>query len=138
MMPQFSNISKQRLLTCHTDLQMIFNYVIKSFDCSIICGHRTQAVQNKAFEDGFSQLKFPNSKHNTSPSLAVDVVPYPVEWKNVNRMRYFIGFVKGVARMLKDYGQIDYELKTGIDWDNDTVLKDTRFKDFPHFELKMK
>jgi len=134
-MPKFSNSSQAKLATCNPELQMIFNYVIRYFDCTIICGYRDKEAQDKAFNDGFSKVKFPNSKHNQHPSNAVDVVPYPIEWENVDRMRYFIGFVKGVAKMLLKYGQIDHELKTGIDWDNDFVLKDQRWNDFPHFEL---
>lgn len=134
-MPSFSNSSKAKLATCNPELQMIFNYVIRDFDCTIVCGYRDKEAQDKAFKDGFSKVKFPNSKHNRHPSNAVDCVPYPIEWENVDRMRYFIGFVKGVAKTLLRYGQIDHELKTGIDWDNDTILKDQRFNDFPHFEL---
>jgi len=136
-MPQFSNTSKKRLATCHQDLQTIFHYVIKYFDCTIICGHRDQEAQNKAYDDGFSRVRFPGSKHNFSPSMAVDVVPWPIEWDNIERMKYFAGYVMGVAKMLKDYGAISHELISGLDWDNDTILKDTTFKDHPHFQLKI-
>jgi len=136
MMSKFSKTSKERLKTCHIDLQTLFNYVIKYFDCSIICGYRGKEAQDRAFDNGFSQLRWPNSKHNEQPSLAVDVVPWPIEWENMDRMRYFIGFVKGVAQMLRDCGQIEHEIVTGIDWDNDSILKDQRFNDFPHFQIK--
>jgi len=134
-MPSFSDSSKAKLATCNPELQMKVNYVIQYFDCTIVCGYRNKEAQDKAFKNGFSKVKFPNSKHNRHPSNAVDVCPYPIEWENVERMRYFIGFVKGIAKMLLKYGQTDYELITGIDWDNDTILKDQRFNDFPHFEL---
>ncbi len=136
-MPKFSEASKKKLETCDPNLQILFNYVIKYFDCTIICGERNKKDQNKAFADGFSTVKYPNSKHNGSPSEAVDCVPYPIEWENVNRMRYFIGFVKGVAKMLKMYNAMDEEIVTGLDWDNDTILTDQRFNDFPHFEVKL-
>lgn len=136
-MPAFSTISKQRLATCHQDLQTIFNYVIRDFDCSIICGQRGEYEQNKAYDDGFSKVRFPKSKHNFSPSMAVDVVPWPIEWDNLNRMKYFAGYVMGIAKMLKGYGNIKYDLITGLDWDNDTILKDTTFLDHPHFQLKI-
>jgi len=136
-MAQFSRISKERLETCHQDLQTIFNYVIKYFDCSIICGHRDAESQNKAYDDGFSKVRFPASKHNYEPSLAVDAVPWPIEWDNTDRMKYFAGFVMGIAQMLKDYGAITHDLVTGLDWDDDTILKDTTFKDHPHFQLKI-
>lgn len=134
-MPHFSNISKKRLTTCHQDLQTIFNYVIKYFDCTIVCGQRDEKAQNKAYDDGFSKVRYPNSKHNKFPSIAVDVVPYPIEWDNTERMKYFAGQVMGIAIMLKEYGVISHDLISGLDWDNDTILKDTTFKDHPHFQL---
>ncbi len=69
--------------------------------------------------------------------MAVDVVPWPIEWNNVKRMKYFAGYVMGIARMLKDYGAIEHELISGLDWDGDTILKDTTFVDHPHFQLKI-
>ena len=135
-MPKFSKLSKARLESCDPELQTLFNYVIKYFDCKIICGKRDKKAQNRAFAKGFSTVQYPNSKHNKTPSQAADVIPYPIEWENTDRMRYFIGFVKGVAQMLKDYGSMEKEIITGIDWDNDTILKDQRFNDIPHFQIK--
>ena len=135
-MPQFSKSSKEKLESCDPELQTLFNYVIKTFDFTVICGERNKTAQNKAFADGFSTVQYPHSKHNSSPSEAVDCVPFPISWENTDRMRYFIGYVKGIARMLKDYGAMEVEITTGIDWDNDTILKDQRFNDFPHFEIK--
>ena len=135
-MPKFSESSMQKLRTCDPNLQILFNYVIRYFDCTVVCGERAETEQNKAFADGFSTVQYPNSKHNSSPSEAVDVVPYPIQWNNTDRMRYFIGFVKGVAQMLKEYGTMDKEIVTGVDWDNDTFLKDQRWNDFPHFQIK--
>ena len=135
-MASFSKTSRKRLDTAHKDLQTLFNEVIKHFDCSILCGERGEEAQMKAFNDGFSKVKYPDSKHNKQPSLAVDAVPFPIEWKNTDRMRFFIGFVLGVAKMLKEEGKIKSNIISGIDWDNNTVLKDTRFQDFPHFQIK--
>ena len=135
-MPYFSKSSKNKLETCDPELQTLFYYVIKYFDCTVVCGERGREEQEHAFQNGFSTKQYPNSKHNSSPSEAVDVVPYPIEWENTDRMRYFIGFVKGVAQMLYDYGAMEKEITTGIDWDNDTILKDQRLKDCPHFQIK--
>ena len=135
-MPNYSNSSKEKLESTHQDLQTIFHYVIKHFDNTIVCGERTREKQEEAFDNGFSKVHYPNSKHNSHPSMAVDSVPYPIEWENVNRMRVYAGYVLGIARMLKDYGDISHELRWGGDWDSDTVLKDQRFNDFPHFELR--
>jgi len=135
-MPYFSKSSKNKLETCDPELQTLFNYVIKYFDCTIVCGIRGREEQEHAFQNGFSTVQYPNSKHNSSPSEAVDVVPYPIEWENIDRMRYFIGFVKGVARMLYDYGAMEKEITSGLDWNDNTILTDQRFNDFPHFEIK--
>ena len=135
-MAKFSKSSKEKLESCDPNLQILFNYVIRYFDCTVVCGERAEGEQNKAFADGFSTVQYPNSKHNSSPSEAVDVVPYPIEWNNTDRMRYFIGFAKGIAKMLKEYGTMDKGITTGIDWDNDTILTDQRFNDFPHFQVK--
>ena len=39
-MPAFSQRSKDRLATCHPDLQRVMNKVVERYDISIICGHR--------------------------------------------------------------------------------------------------
>jgi len=135
-MPHFSKSSISKLKTCDPELQTLFNYVIKYFDCTVVCGERGREEQDHAFQNGFSTVQYPNSKHNENPSQAVDVVPWPIQWNNTDRMRYFIGFVKGVAQMLKDYGSMEVEITTGIDWDNDTTLTDQRFNDFAHFQTK--
>jgi len=134
--PKFSIRSLDRLSECHLDLQILFKVIIKYWDCSIICGRRNKVDQDSAYDKGFSTVKYPDSKHNQNPSLAVDVIPYPIEWKNTNRMRVFSGFVLGIAKRLKEEGVIDSEIIWGGDWDNDTVLKDQRFDDFPHFQIK--
>jgi peptidoglycan L-alanyl-D-glutamate endopeptidase CwlK len=134
-MPKFCEKSKSNLKTCHFDLQIIFNNVIKYFDCSIICGHRNFEDQDKAYQAGLSQLKFPNSSHNLMPSLAVDAAPYPIVWTDVNRIRYFAGFVMGVAETLRLQKIITHKLRWGGDWDRDTELKNNHFNDLVHFEL---
>lgn len=128
-MPRFGKRSRTNLSQCHKDLQRLFNEVIKRFDCSIICGHRDKKAQDKAYEQGFSKLEFPFSKHNKKPSEAVDAVPYPIDWDNVKRMYYFAGYVRGIAEKL------NIKIRTGADWDGDFEIKDQKFHDVPHFEL---
>lgn len=134
-MPKYSDTSKRRLATCHKDLQVIFSAVIFQFDCSILCGHRDEAAQMEAYNDGLSQLKWPQSKHNKKPSMAVDVAPYPIDWQDLDRFRYFAGYVMGVADTLHSDGLISHRLRWGGDWDRDTQVKDNSFNDLPHFEL---
>ena len=129
-MPRFGKTSRKRLKTCDEDLQALFEEVVKYFDCSVIEGHRNEARQNKAFEDGNSKVKFPNGRHNSKPSKAVDVAPYPIDWEDRERMTYFAGFVKGIAYMM------GIPIRWGGDWNNNTILKDNNFDDLPHFELR--
>jgi len=129
-MPYFGKKSKERLDTCDNNLQKVFNEVIKHVDCSVLEGHREKDRQNKLFEEGKTKVKYPNGRHNRQPSSAVDVTPYPVDWKDRERQTLFAGFVIGVA------SQMGINLRWGGDWDQDFQVVDNRFDDFPHFELK--
>ena len=129
-MPYFGTKSKKRLITCDIRLQKVFNEVIKHVDCSILEGHRDKDRQNKLYVEGKTKVKYPNGRHNRQPSSAVDVTPYPVDWKDRERQTLFAGFVMGVA------SQMDINLRWGGDWDQDFQVVDNRFDDFPHFELK--
>jgi len=127
--PKYSTKSKGRLSSCHPDLQKIFNEVIKYVDCSILEGHRNEKTQNKYYDQGRTKVRFPDGRHNTKPSRAVDVTPYPVDWDDRERQTLFAGFVLGLAR------QMGITLRWGGDWDRDFEVQDNRFDDFPHFEL---
>jgi len=128
-MPEFSERSEKALKTCNIDLERLFREVIKYVDCSILEGFRDQETQNKYFEHGKSQVRFPDSKHNRYPSRAVDCVPYPIDWDDSDRMYMFVGFVRGMAQVMK------IPIRCGADWDGDFSMKDQKFHDLPHFEL---
>ncbi len=127
-MPQFGKTSLEKLVTCHPDLQRLFNEVIKHYDCTILEGHRSNEDQLKAFNAGKSKIKS-GGKHNHLPSLAVDVAPSPLDWKDKEKFYHFIGFVKATAI------QLGIRIRCGGDWDGDNNLKDQTFFDLPHFEL---
>ena len=127
---RYSKLSQQRLSSCHVDLKRVFEEVLKrGFDHSILCGHRDEQEQNRAYEYGYTRLRYPNSKHNKLPSTAIDVVPYPIDWTDLKRICYFAGYVKSIADTL------GVNIVWGGDWDNDYTLKDQSFVDMPHFEL---
>ncbi|MCK5606542.1 M15 family peptidase [Candidatus Pacearchaeota archaeon] len=128
-MPKFGDVSKMRLADCHQDLQDLFKEVVKHFDCSILCGFRNEEDQTKAYKSGKSKAQWLESFHNQTPSLAVDVVPYPIEWKDIKRFYMFVGFVRGVA------ARMGIQIRCGADWDGDTQVRDNNFDDLPHFEL---
>jgi len=125
----YTKISKSRLDTCHDDLQKLFHVVIRTIDCTILCGHRTQKEQNDAYRTGHSQLTWPKSKHNTLPSHAVDVIPYPIDWKDRERMTLFAGFVLGIA------SSMGISIRWGGDWNQNWNVQDNSFDDLVHFEL---
>tara|TARA_Y100001973_G_scaffold47704_1_gene71061 strand:- start:534 stop:935 length:402 start_codon:yes stop_codon:yes gene_type:complete len=128
-MPKFGKKSRERLATCDERLQKVFNEVIKFVDCSVLEGHRGKQRQNDLFDEGKTEVLFPNGRHNSNPSRAVDVTPYPVDWDDRERQTLFAGFVLGVAT------KMGVKLRWGGDWDMDFKVMDNRFDDFPHFEL---
>jgi len=136
-MPKFSDLSIQRLATCHSDLQLLFNVVIQTIDCTIIEGHRGQAAQEVAFLNGNSKLPFPYGKHNKLPSMAVDVAPFPVPaWERIADFVYFGGLVMGIAMRLKAEGKMTYDLRYGGDFNENFRISDSKLTDCVHFELK--
>lgn len=128
-MPRFSNRSKAALETCHPELQRLLNEAIRHIDFSVLEGHRGKEAQNDAFRRGYSKLPWPHGKHNSTPSLAVDIAPYPIDWKDTERFVLFAGFILGLA------SQMGLAVRWGGDWDRDYRVKDERFRDLGHFEL---
>jgi peptidoglycan L-alanyl-D-glutamate endopeptidase CwlK len=152
-MPSFSNSSKSQLASCDPKLQNIFNLLITVFDHSIITGHRGKEAQDKAIAQGASKTPWPNSKHNQKPSLATDVMPFPIKWRNkadllkqlksqspevlellndILVLYHFAGMVKGVGLAQGT------EIRWGGDWDGDFDFRDQTFDDVPHYEVKQK
>lgn len=129
-MPKFSRASAQRLATCHADIRKVCEQLIKTFDFSVTCGHRGKADQDAAYKAGNSKVRFPNSAHNKLPSLAVDMVPYPVDWNDIGRFKEMAAAFFAVANLLKERGEITHEFEWGGNW--------RTLKDYPHFEVKEK
>ena len=128
-MPKFGKRSRENLATCDERLQKVFNEVIKHVDCSVLEGERSEERQNELYKSGKTKVKYPNGRHNSSPSRAVDCTPYPVNWEDRERQTLFAGFVLGIAQGM------GIGLRWGGDWDQDFEVMDNRFDDFPHFEL---
>lgn len=128
-MYKYSERSLRRLNDVHPKLQKLFNEVILHFDNTIITGHRTKEYQTDVYNKGLSKVAFPNSKHNSLPSNAIDVVPYPIDWQDTDRIYLFAGYVLATAEAL------NIKIRWGGDWDSDLQLKDQTFNDLIHFEL---
>lgn len=131
-----SKASLDKLSTCHPDLQFLVMELAEVFPVQVVYGHRNEVDQNKAFAEGKSQKQWPNSKHNSQPSMAVDLAPLEfdtgkasIDWKDRERFCYMAGYVMAFAHAR------GIKLRSGIDWDQDTELKDEKgLRDYPHLE----
>ena len=141
-MPSYSTNSRNQLDTVDLRLQRVFERVIIVYDHTIIEGHRPKEKQNEAFNSGNSQVQWPNSDHNYSPSRAVDVAPYipgiRIPWPHpgqddyIKRMMQFTHFAGWVQATGKEMG---IDIGWGGDWDRDHSLLDNNFDDLVHFYL---
>lgn len=105
------------------------NSAIEEYDFTVLCGFRGQAEQDKAVKLGNSKTPWPTSKHNQTPSLAVDIAPFPIDWNNIARFRELYNVVMAHAEKL------GVKLRAGADFNQNGVIGDDRFIDWPHYEL---
>lgn len=125
----FSKTSLERLETCDERIQAVMHEVIKQVDITVLWGHRGEVEQNRFFRKKRSKLEFPNSKHNSWPSQAIDIAPWPIDWEDREGFYYMAGIVMATAEMLES------PLRWGGDWDRDRTFEDNKFDDLAHFEL---
>lgn len=129
-MPKFSQRSKDLLEQADPRLQRICNELIKEFDVTVRFTYRTQAEQFAIYRKGrelingkwiktgttFTNLdgKIRKSYHNYLPSYAVDIYPYPVDLKNIERFKEMGQRVKEIA----------VKMNIPIEWGGDWNMKD--------------
>jgi len=135
--PKFGKRSKERLNGVDSRLINVLNEVVKYFDITVIEGLRSEKRQNELLAKGKSKTKF--SKH--IQGKAVDIAPYPIDWKARDDFHYLGGFVLGIA------AKMGVNVRWGGDWsspslDKDVMrgaeqrtTKDNGFDDLVHFEL---
>lgn len=121
----FGNTSMARLRLCHPDLRDLMEAVIAESpeDITVVCGSRSKDRQDKAFAEGKSKLRYPNSKHNIQPSMAIDVAPYidgEIPWDDIGAFR----------RLRTRIMEKSYEMKLMI-----RSGSYFSFADWPHYEL---
>jgi len=100
--------------------------------------HRGKKEQDEAFARGTSKVKFPNSKHNKLPSLAVDIQPYPMskdKTKNYYQFIFLGGFITALAIKMYEQGVIKNKIRWGGDWNRNFDISDENFLDLYHFEI---
>ena len=130
-MPRFGKRSKERLKGVDAKLQNVLNEVVKYFDITIIEGLRSKERQNELVAQGKSKTKF--GKH--VEGKAVDIAPYPIDWKARDDFHYLGGFVLGMA------ASMGIEIRWGGDWNASSLFKgqrttkDNNFDDLVHFEI---
>jgi peptidoglycan L-alanyl-D-glutamate endopeptidase CwlK len=122
-----NSTSLKKLKECHQDLQRLALAVDEVYPIQVVCGHRGKEEQDRAVAEGKSKLKFPESKHNKKPSLAVDVVPDPdrnpktIAWADLREFEIMLLVFEAKA------DEMGIQIRLG---------RDFKFKDFPHIELK--
>lgn len=117
-----------RLSQCCKEIQDIINEVLWYRDISITCGYRSNEEQEEMCKKGTSKAHAGQSAHNFKPSLAIDIVPYPIpmknnewdndskEWEELADLMFDIAKSKGVS------------LEWGGNWKS--------LRDCPHYEIK--
>lgn len=131
-MPRFGKRSRERLNGVDAKLVNVLNEVVKYFDITIIEGLRSQKRQDELVAEGKSKTKF--GKHVLGK--AVDLAPYPIDWRARDDFHLLGGFILGVA------SQMGVNVRWGGDWSASSLYKgkrttkDNSFDDLVHFELK--
>ena len=125
-MPRFGRRSKQRLKGVDAKLVNVANELIKLMDVTVIEGLRSQKRQDELVSQGKSKTKF--GKHVQGKAL--DLAPYPIDWKDRERFHYMGGLSRGIGHML------GVKIRWGGDWDSDGEIKDNNFDDLVHIEIR--
>ena len=134
-MPKYGTTSRKRLEQCDQRIQDIMNEVIEYYDCKILTGHRTKEEQQAMFDLKRSKVKWPNSKHNSMPSIAIDVAPWPIpkQWGKNWKDRVKLYELKAIIFFIA--AKHGVKIRFGGDWDQDKDYTDNKFDDLVHFEI---
>ncbi len=113
-----------RLASVHADLVRLVYDIGSAHDVQVVVGARSLADEQVAIATGHSQLKDPtHSLHVIIPglrplALAVDIAPWPVNWKDIDGFKALAALVQARATTLE----------IGIRWGGG-------WGDYDHFEL---
>ena len=153
---EFSNKSLAQLATCHKDLAEIAALAleISRVDFTIYKGHRSIEDQQRIYRLGRDDngnvidssrvrtnvdgIKI-KSKHNYSPSLALDLAPVwkgEINWNNSEAFTYVAAVFVAVAGVLLQQGRVAHDIRWGGNWNKDgEIITGQRLVDLPHLEL---
>lgn len=126
----FSKRSLDNLQNVDERLVRICNELIKRIDFTVIEGHRSLERQKELFDKGFSQIDgiTKKGKHNHSPSLAIDIIPYekghnPFDGSEKSKEMFY--------KLYEEFDKVAKELNIKFEWGGNWKT----FKDYPHFQL---
>lgn len=131
--------SRRFLSTADYRFSLICKEGIKIIDFSVTESHRGRRKQNKYFRKGLSKVRFPFGKHNSLPSKAIHIEPWPTKWpdkddpeypKQLARFYHLAGIIIGIGESL------GYKVRWGGDWNMDGDIMDQDFDDLTHFEIR--
>ena len=138
----WSNRSKGHMKQLHPLLQLILNRALPICDIALISSLRGFREQEQLVASGASRVNWPNSKHNRTldPTLekiemelsdAVDIVPHPSGYRDVQQMIYLVGILKGIA------ASMGIPIRCGLDWNGDGNINNKKgdLFDVAHIEL---
>lgn len=129
-MSTFDKHSAERLSRAHPLLQKLMNEAVKRTAFVVLDSQRGRAAQELAFRQGNTKVHFGKSAHNWAPSIALDVCPLPVNWKDT---KPFLVLAQQVIFPLANVMKIP--IRWGGDWNMNGKTTDESFIDLPHFEL---
>ena len=137
---QFSFKSKQKLETCHIDIQTVLDRAIdiSPIDFGISEGYRSIEKQQEYYAQGrtapgkiITYIDGVNKKgkHNFNPSQAVDIYAFVNGKRNWSKSNMFLlaGLILSISEDFFEKGIISNKLAWGGFWNS--------FKDYPHYEI---
>jgi peptidoglycan L-alanyl-D-glutamate endopeptidase CwlK len=129
-MYNFSQRSLNNLKNVDERLVKICNELIKRVNFTVIEGHRSLERQKELFDKGFSKIDgiSKKGKHNYSPSLAIDIIPYKKGHNPFNGTKESEKMFNDLA---VEFKKVAKELNIKIVWGGDWVS----FRDLPHFQI---
>lgn len=151
----YGRTSSEKLEQGHPVLQTLFQRAGRHTNITILNVFRGEVAQNEAFASGASSKRWPESKHNSMPSMAVDASPWPIpegwgdldgqtvrdrdlNWKERVKFYEMIAVLRHEWNRMCDENPVlakTYRLRFGDDWDGDGDYRDQDFDDLPHVEL---
>lgn len=131
-MAKFGTASEKNLLGVHPLLVQVCYDAILIMDFKVLDGVRTPEEQAINLIRGVSWTA--DSKHlpqSDGYSHAVDLAPWPVDWKDAEQFCVLAGVMKACAHRL------GVTLRWGGDWNMNNSTRDERKRDYGHFELRL-